>query len=192
MTDEEHVFDAPKAEQIPMRIFDMNETKKIIEAVLFTAGEPVSYEKLAGAAGITADEARFAAREMMDDYSSRGIRLLCYDDGAQLCTAGEYAAQVKQALGITRTLTLSQSALEVLAVIAYNQPATRTYVEQIRGVDSGYALSVLLARGLVETRGRLDAPGKPNLYVTTDAFLRMFGIESLDQLPPLDVINGQT
>ena len=114
--------------------------------------------------------------------------MLCYADSAQLCTAGEYAAQVKKALGITKTLTLSQSALEVLAVIAYNQPATRAYVEQIRGVDSGYAVSVLMDRGLIETRGRLDAPGKPNLYGTTDAFLRLFGIDSLDELPPLDVV----
>ncbi len=188
MAESDNITGESRPEQIPLPISDIRETKKIIEAVLFTAGEPVEYKKLAEAAGVSPEEAEFAAREMTEEYSDRGIRLLCYDDAAQLCTAGEYAAQVKQALGITKTLTLSQSSLEVLAVIAYNQPATRTYVEQIRGVDSGYAISVLLTRGLIETRGRLDAPGKPNLYGTTDAFLRLFGIDSVDQLPPLDVI----
>ena len=180
--------DGEYREQIPLPISDEAETKKIIEAVLFTAGAPVSYEKLAEAASVSASEAEYTAREMAGEYADRGIRLLCYDDSAQLCTAGEYAPQVKKALGITKTLTLSQSALETLAIIAYNQPATRAYVEQIRGVDSGYSMSVLLARGLIETRGRLDAPGKPNLYGTTDAFMRLFGIGSLDELPPLDMI----
>ena len=175
-------------EQIPLPLSDPRETRKIIEAVLFTAGAPVSYEKLAEAAGVSVTEAEHTASEMTGEYADRGIRLLCYDGEAQLCTAGEYAPQVKQALGITKTVTLSQSALETLAVIAYNQPATRAYVEQIRGVDSGYAVSALLARGLIETRGRLDAPGKPNLYGTTDAFLRLFGIDDLADLPPLDVI----
>ena len=168
--------DGEYREQIPLPISDEAETKKIIEAVLFTAGAPVSYEKLAEAASVSASEAEYTAREMAGEYADRGIRLLCY------------APQVKKALGITKTLTLSQSALETLAIIAYNQPATRAYVEQIRGVDSGYAMSVLLARGLIETRGRLDAPGKPNLYGTTDAFMRLFGIGSLDELPPLDMI----
>ena len=180
--------DGEYTEQLPLQLSDTAETKKIIEAVLFAAGGPVTYEKLAEAAEVSPSEAEHTAREMTGEYKERGIRMLCYADSAQLCTAGEYAAQVKKALGITKTLTLSQSALEVLAVIAYNQPATRAYVEQIRGVDSGYAVSVLMDRGLIETRGRLDAPGKPNLYGTTDAFLRLFGIDSLDELPPLDVV----
>lgn len=167
---------------------DESTIRKIIEAVLFTAGEPVSYSKLAEAAGISEEEAKKVAEEMAPTYIDRGIRLLCFDDGAQLCSAGEFAAQVKKALGITKTLTLSRSALEVLAIIAYNQPATRTYVEQVRGIDSGYSINQLVSRGMVEIRGRLDAPGKPNLYGTTEMFLRLFGIDSLDELPPLEVI----
>lgn len=167
---------------------DESTVRKIIEAVLFTAGEPVNYSKLAQAAGVSEEEIKNTAEEMAPEYLNRGIRLLCFEDGAQLCTAGEFAAQVKKALGITKTLTLSRSALEVLAIVAYNQPATRTYIEQVRGIDSGYSLNQLVSRGMVEIRGRLDAPGKPNLYGTTDMFLRLFGISSLDELPPLDVI----
>ena len=161
--------------------------EEVLEAVLFAAGHPVSYEKLAE----LFDMAPSLVKERVIAYSEiynhgdtpRGILLLPYDNACQLCTKEKYLPHIRVALGIRRSGTLSNSSIEVLAVIAYHQPVTRAYIDTVRGVDSAYAVSALLERGLIESVGRLDAPGRPMLYGTTADFLRCFGLSSLSELP---------
>lgn len=163
------------------------ELARSLEAILFAAGHPVTYEKLSAVLGIPDYEvkalAEATAPQYNDESSPRGIMLLLFDDSCQLCTKEQYAPLIKEALGIRRGGNLSASSLEVLAIIAYNQPCTRSYVDMVRGVDSGYVVSSLTEKGLIEQRGRLDVPGRPILYGTTDTFLRVFGISSTDELP---------
>lgn len=168
----------------------LSDIKNIIEAVLFAAGYAVTYKKLGAVTGMNAEQIKTIAEQLEGDYKDRGIKLLLFADSMQLTTDEKYTDQIKQALGITHTSTLSNSSLEVLAIVAYNQPVTKAYIEQIRGVDSSYAVSVLCERGIIESKGKLEVPGKPNLYGTTDEFLRLFGISSLKELPPIDVIRG--
>ena len=165
------------------------ETKEMLEAVLFAAGHPVSYTKLAQILEVSADEAKnlvldFAA-EYNDGKVTRGIQLLTFDDCCQLCTKPDYIGEIRTALGIRRGGNLSNSSLEVLAIVAYNQPVTRAYIDTVRGVDSSYAVNSLIERGLIEPKPRLDAPGRRLLSTTTTAFLRCFGLDSLDDLPTL-------
>lgn len=158
-----------------------------IEAILFAAGHPVTYEKLSTVLGISSYDVMRILRTMEptynDESSERGLLLLMLEDSCQLCTKEKYAPLIKEALGIRRGGNLSASSLEVLAIIAYNQPCTRSYVDMVRGVDSGYSVTSLQEKGLIEQRGRLDVPGRPILYGTTDDFLRVFGINSVDELP---------
>ncbi len=165
-----------------------------LEAILFAAGHPVTYEKLSAVLGIPAYEVRSLVDGIMPEYngedSRRGIMLLAFDDSCQLCTKEQYAPLIKEALGIRRGGNLSASSLEVLAIIAYNQPCTRSYVDMVRGVDSGYVVSSLTEKGLIEQRGRLDVPGRPILYGTTETFLRVFGISSTDELPAVSKPDG--
>lgn len=153
-----------------------------VEAILFAAGYPVTYEKLSEAIGTTADSIKAFVSEIAENYSDRGIELILYDDSCQLCTKPEFENKIKTALGLRRNATLSGSSMEVLAVIAYHQPVTRAFIEQIRGVDSSYAVGLLADRGLIEAIGRLDVPGRPLLYGTTETFLRCFGLSSLSEL----------
>lgn len=160
----------------------------VIEACLFAAGHPLTYDKLGAALGISEDCCRelvesFAAVYNNDDAFPRGILLVRFPDSCQLCTKEQYGEEIKTALGIRRGGNLSQSLLEVLAIIAYNQPATRTFVDTVRGVDSGYAVNMLTEKKLIEPCGRLETPGRPTLYRTTEDFLRVFGISSLEELP---------
>ena len=132
-------------------------------------------------------------REMADrfttDNTHHGIQLLIYPTTCQLTTKEQYMPYIREALGIRRGGNLSASSMEVLAVVAYNQPVTRSFVDLVRGVDSSYAVNSLLDKGLIEAAGRLDAPGRPMLYVTTDKFLRVFGINSLDELPETEALS---
>ena len=129
---------------------------------------------------------------MSDSYngekSKRGIALLMFDDTCQLCTKEQYGPYIREALGIKRGGNLSASSMEVLAVVAYNQPVTRTFIDQVRGVDSSYAVNSLIDKGLIESCGRLDAPGRPMLYATTDKFLRVFGLRSIIELPATETM----
>ena len=164
----------------------MENFEEVLEAVLFAAGHPITYQRLAELFEISVSilkERVYAYAEEYNASSSRGILLLTYDDSCQLCTKEKYLPHIRQALGIRRNGTLSNSSIEVLAIVAYNQPVTRAYVDKVRGVDSTYAVSSLLERGLIESRGRLDAPGRPMLYGTTSDFLRCFGLSSLSDLP---------
>ena len=172
-------------------ITDIRKITQAIEAILFAAGHPVSYDRLSDVLGLPAAEVRRLAEHMALSYngedSDRGILLLCMEDGCQLCTKEEYAPYIREALGIRRGGNLSASSLEVLAVIAYNQPVTRSYVDAVRGVDSSYAMTSLIDKGLIESLSRLDAPGRPMLYTTTEKFLRVFGLSSLDELPETEL-----
>ena len=165
-----------------------DEKMSIIEAVLFAAGYPVGYAKLASVTGGTPAEIKKLVNSRMDSYNSpesfpRGIMLLCFADSCQLCTKQHYLTEIRDALGIKKSGTLSSAALETLAIVAYNQPVTRLFVDTLRKVDSSYAMNSLIDRGLIECKGRLDVPGRPMLYGTTADFLRCFGINDLDSLP---------
>ncbi len=167
-----------------------DQTKEVLEAVLFAAGHPITYEKLSQVFEIPAREVKDLVEEYAAEYNSgkviRGIMLLTFDDCCQLCTKEDYIREIRTALGIRRGGNLSASSLETLSIIAYNQPVTRAYIDTVRGVDSSYAVSSLVERGLIESKSRLDAPGRPMLYTTTTAFLRCFGLNSLDELPTLN------
>ena len=158
-----------------------------IEAILFAAGYPVRYDKIAEVLGIGISETKHLIENMAETFQSetspRGLRLLMFPDTCQLCTKEQYLPYIREALGIRRGGNLSASSMEVLAVIAYAQPVTRSYIDTVRGVDSSYAVNALLDKELIEACGRLDAPGRPMLYATTEKFLRVFGMTSLADLP---------
>ena len=163
------------------------ELESALEGVLFAAGEPVPVERLC--LGLETDRPTLdaAAQRLMDQYryERRGIRLLRLDASYQLCSAPELAPEIRRTLEGRKPARLSQPALEVLTIIAYYQPVTRAYVDQIRGVDSAYTVGLLLERDLIEEAGRLAVPGRPVLFRTTKNFLRSFGMESLEELPDL-------
>lgn len=164
----------------------------VIEAALFAAGFPVKFERLEDVLGLSHDDLLELLRSKAFEYKGRGIRLVMFSDSCQLCSNEEYEKQVKSILGMRSGGALSNSALEVLAIIAYNQPVTKAFIEQVRGVDSSYAVTTLGEKQLIEVTGRLDVPGKPNLYGTTDTFLRCFGLGSLDELPKSEVLDAVT
>ena len=167
----------------------VQDVERAIEAILFAAGYPVKYEKLSEVIGLPQRDLRSLIAHMAEGYKDRGIQLLLYPDTCQLTTKEVFAPYIREALGIKRGGNLSNSSMEVLAVVAYNQPVTRSYVDIIRGVDSSYAVTSLLDKGLIEAVGRLDAPGRPMLYGTTDKFLRVFGLNSLAELPETEALD---
>ena len=168
---------------------ELEQLQRAIEAILFAAGHPVSYDRLSDVLGLPAAEVRRLAEHMALSYngeeSERGILLLCTDEACQLCTKEEYAPYIREALGIRRGGNLSASSIEVLAIVAYNEPVTRAYIDTVRGVDSNYSVNTLCEKHLIEPCGRLDAPGRPMLYRTTEDFLRVFGLNSLSELPEI-------
>jgi len=157
-----------------------------IEAILFAAGHPISYETLAETLGYREREIRKIVQAMTEQYDGRGFLLLAFDDTCQLCTREQFLPHIREALGIKRGGNLSASSMEVLAIVAYNQPVTRAFIDTVRGVDSSYATTSLCEKGLIEVTGHLDAPGRPSLLCTTDKFLRVFGLSSLSELPPAE------
>ena len=166
---------------------DLKEIGSAMEAILFAAGEPVGVERLCLALDIDRATADAVAQRLMDTYSyeRRGVRILRLDTAYQMVSAPEHADRVRKAFESRKPAKLSPPALEVLAVIAYYQPTTRAYIDQVRGVDSAYPVGLLLDRELIEECGRLAVPGRPILYRTTSAFLRTFGLSSLEELPEL-------
>ncbi len=167
---------------------EQNELQRTLMAILFAAGEPVSVQRLAQTMERDPDEIRRETRQLMDalSFHRSGIRIVQLEDAFQMCSAAEQAEFVSRTLETRKPPKLSQSQLETLTVIAYYQPATKAYVEQIRGVDSAYSVSALLTKKLICEAGRLNVPGRPILYRTTPDFLRVFGLESLDELPEID------
>ena len=170
----------------------MTDLKQALEAVLFAAGESVPVARLSLAFSVDQEEIIRASEELAREYErkSRGIRLLRMDNKLQLCSAPEYAQLIVRTLEQRKPPMLSAAALETLAIVAYYQPVTRAVIEKMRGVDSSYTVSALQERGLIEACGRLDVPGRPTLFSTTDAFLRVMGVETLQQLPPLPEVQG--
>lgn len=161
--------------------------KNALEALLFACGEPVSAEQLAQTLETDADTVERLLLDMKEEYSGsqHGIQLLRLEDRWQFTTKNEFGDYVKKILDTRRNMPLSPASLEVLAIIAYNQPVSRSFIDQIRGVDSDSAVQTLLTRNLIEEAGRLDLPGHPISFRTTDTFLRCFGMTALDQLPAL-------
>lgn len=166
---------------------EMKEIEAAVEGILFASGEPVHIDRICLAAELDRPTAELVLQKLMDYYSfeRRGMRLLRLEDSWQLCSAPEYADVIRRAFEIRKPAKLSQPALEVLTIIAYYQPTTRAYVDQIRGVDSSYTVGLLLDRGLIEECGRLQVPGRPRQYRTTKQFLRAFHLSSLKDLPEL-------
>ena len=163
-----------------------------LEAILFAAGESMPVARLSLVLGAEEKEILRCADELAEGYEKemRGIRLLHLGDKLQLCSAPEYAPYITKALEQRKPPMLSPSALETLAIVAYFQPVTRAYIEQVRGVDSSYTVGMLAERGLIEESGRLEVPGRPAVFCTTDVFLRTMGISSLSELPPLPALGG--
>ena len=192
-TENEAENTAAETEQTPERAVVFEEA---LEAILFAAGHPVSYATLARVFDMTPSK----IKDMVANYSmkyngksdlDRGVILLTYSDSCQLCTKELYLPEIRDALGIRKSGSLSTAAMETLAVVAYNQPVTRVFVDTIRKVDSSYAMNSLIDRGLIECVGRLDVPGRPMQYGTTSDFLRCFGLKSIAELPTAseDLIN---
>ena len=166
--------------------------KAAVEAILFASGDPVSAERLALILDTDADTILSIGRELAEEYvtGGRGIRLVRLNDSLQLHSAPEFALEITRALEQRRAPKLSQASLEVLAIIAYYQPVTRAYIEQMRGLDSSYTVGVLSERGLIEPCGHLETVGRPTLYRTTDLFLRTMGVSTLEELPALPEVAG--
>ncbi len=165
--------------------------EEAIEAILFAAGHPVSYETLAKTFELRAPILRNMVKEYAEKYNKggrvpRGVILLAMDKECQLCTKEKYLSYIRVALGIRRNGTLSAANMETLAIVAYHQPVTRAYIDAVRGVDSSYAVNSLVERGLIEAKGRLDAPGRPTLFGTSTDFLRCFGLSAVEELPDLN------
>ena len=168
---------------------EQTELQRTLMAVLFAAGEPVSIARLAQSLEVDADELEREAKTLMDSlsYNRSGIRIVRLEDAYQMCSASEQASFVTKTLETRRPPKLSQSQLETLTIVAYYQPTTKAYIEQIRGVDSAYSVSALLTKKLICEDGRLNVPGRPILYRTTPDFLRVFGLSSLDELPEVEL-----
>lgn len=163
------------------------EIGEAIEAILFAAGHAMPYAVLARVLALPLSKTKQIVYSYAIRYNNseipRGVMMLTFDDSCQLCTKQQYLPFIRDALGIRHNGNLSNASVETLAIIAYNQPVTRSYVDTVRGVDSSYAIGSLLERGLIESKGRLDAPGRPMLYGTTPDFLRCFGLSSIAELP---------
>ena len=174
------------------QINQLKNVEAAIEAILFAAGYPVKYEKIAEVLGLDEKSTKMIIEQMSESYngedSERGLNLLLFPDTCQLSTKEQFAPYIREALGIRRGGNLSASSMEVLAIVAYNQPVTRSFIDQVRGVDSSYSVNSLIDKALIDSCGRLDAPGRPMLYATTDKFLRVFGLSSLSDLPATEIM----
>lgn len=166
---------------------EIKQYQAAIEAVLFAAGEPLAVSRLAETLELDEETVVRLAEDLKQEINTRGggLMMVRLEDQYQLCTRQEYAGYVRKALDIRRNTPLSQAAMEVLAIVAYNQPVTKAFIEQVRGVDCGAVVQGLVTKNLVEEKGRLELPGRPLLYGTTPDFLRCFGVSSLQELPPL-------
>ena len=190
-TEEKVMTEAPATEQKSADVLEpIKNIEACIESVVFAAGYPVPYQKLADVTGLTTREVKRFAERIAKHYENdnRGIMMLCFKDTCQFCTKEQYGTYIREALGIRRGGNLSNSSMEVLAIVAYNQPITRACIDAIRGVDSNYAVNSLIDKELIAPAGRVDAPGRPVLYATTDKFLRVFGLATLADLPETEAM----
>ena len=171
---------------------NMKALQNTLEAVLFAVGEQIELERLAQALEVDELLLSQVLENLRASYDERdsGLCILKLDDKYQICSKKEYADSIRKVLEIKRNAPLSQAAFEVLAIIAYNQPVTKAFTEQIRGVDCSAVISTLCQRGLIEEKGRLDLPGRPLIYGTTPNFLRCFCLTSLNDLPSVPENSG--
>ena len=173
----------------------MENLKYAIESILFAAGEAVKTAKLAVVLDSTVSEIQSAALELKEEYDrdKRGFAIIEISEGFQICSRPDYYTYIREILGEQRNQPLSNAAMEALAIIAYKQPVTRGEIEDIRGVSCDSIVNKLVERGLIEETGRLDTPGRPMVFGTTEEFLRCFGLSDLTELPDYDIIreNGQ-
>lgn len=169
------------------------EIKSAIEAILFASGTSVELSRIAEALELPVKEIQKHMDELVERYSEldRGTVIIRLDGSYQMTTKKEFAPYVRTVMDMRRSVPLSQAAMEVLAVVAYNQPVTKAFVEQVRGVDCSGVIGSLTTKNLIEEKGRLELPGRPLLYGTTENFLRCFSISSIDQLPPLPEKDGE-
>ncbi len=167
----------------------MTEIKYAIEGILFAAGEPVKEAKLAVVLDTDINTVRNAVADLKAEYDlkKRGFNIIDINDGYQICSRPEYYVYIQEIRGEQRNQPLSNAAMEALAIIAYKQPITKGMIEKIRGVNSDSCVNRLYERGLIDECGRLEAPGRPVLYKTTDTFLRCFGLSSPKELPDIDL-----
>ena len=174
-------------------MMNIKQTEAAIEAILFASGEPISVKRLADTVEVEEETVYKICKTLQDRKKTdvSGICIVELNDSFQMCTNPDFADYIKKALEIKKNIPLSQAAMEVLAIIAYNQPVTKSFVEQVRGVESSQIVNNLVEKGLVEEAGRLDVPGRPISYKTSINFLRCFGLSGLDKLPPLPDENGQ-
>ena len=172
---------------------EQNDIQRAIMAILFAAGEPVDAKRLAFSIEEDEDVIHRETQGLIDalSYNRSGIRIIRLENAYQMCSSGEMANVVTKTLETRKPPKLSPSQLETLTIIAYYQPATKAYVEQLRGVDSAYSVSALLTKKLIEECGRLNVPGRPILYRTTPDFLRTFGLQSLEELPEIELMDFQ-
>ncbi|MFV0464786.1 MAG: SMC-Scp complex subunit ScpB [Lachnospiraceae bacterium] len=167
-----------------------NRYKAAIEAILFTMGEAVELQKIANAIGLEKKETKLILSQLQEEYSSdhRGVQIIALEDSYQMCTKAEYYEYLIQIAKQPKKHVLTDVLMETLSIIAYKQPVTRTEIEKIRGVSCTHVVSKLVEFGLVKELGRLDAPGRPMLFGTTEDFLRNFGIHSLEDLPEINTV----
>ena len=167
------------------------EIQRIVEAILFAAGERIEISRLAAVLEVDQEEIVTAVDALADEFAfnRRGVRILKLENGYQMASSGEMADYVTKALETRKPPRLSASQLETLTIVAYYQPATKAMVEQIRGVDSSYSVGALLNKKLIEEAGRLNVPGRPILYKTTPDFLRTFVLRSLEELPAIEKVS---
>ena len=168
----------------------MTELKAAVEAIIFSIGDPVELETIAGALEMSEEDIKPVIEELMRDYESdeRGMKLIALENSYQFVTKKEYYEPLIRIASNPKKPVLTESLMETLSIIAYRQPVTRGEIERIRGVSSDHAVGKLMEYGLIEELARLDAPGRPILFGTTEEFLRRFGMDSKESLPPIDPV----
>ena len=171
----------------------LKEAEAIIEGILFAAGDPVEIDRIADILDIDVKSTRVVMTALIDKYDEemRGLKIIRLDDSYQMCTRGEYNEYIAKLAEPKRAQTLSNAAMEVLSIVAYKQPVARSVVEQIRGVSCDHLINRLLERNLIQEIGRLDTPGRPMLFGTSEEFLRCFGIASVTDLPDYEKISSE-
>lgn len=164
-----------------------------VEAIMFAYGDPITIDKLSEAAGLDNETTVKLIDQLERRYNvnESGLKIIRVNDGFQITTRSEYAENIKKAMETRRQQPLSQAAMETLSIVAYNQPVTKAFVEQVRGIDSSSVVNTLVERDLLEEAGRLELPGRPVAYRTTDTFLRCFGLSRIEELPALPNQEGQ-
>ncbi len=170
-----------------MRLLQLNENLKAVEAVLFAMGDLVDEFRLSEAIGVARDKVTSLIDSLNEHYDECGsaLNILKLSGGYQMSTKSETAEYIRSAMENKRQAPLSNAAMEALTIVAYNQPVSKSFVENVRGIDSSSVINSLVEKGLLEENGRLEVPGHPVAYITTPAFLRCFGLSSLNDLPPL-------